>query len=93
MLLLLEGQIVHSPSPKNHYANDICISQDTPIFATGKSEITYLGSYNTTEKTKNEMMSVRWKIFKFHQRIPEADQKEMFPCPKCFLDLVLMGEL
>ena len=66
MLLLLEGQTVHLPSHKNHYANDICINQDTLIFVTGKSEITYLGRYNTTDETENEMISVRWKIFKFH---------------------------
>ena len=93
MLLLLEGQTVHLPSPKIHYANDICISQDTRIFATGKSEITYLGKYNTTDETENEMVSVRWKIFKFHQQIPEADQKEMSPCPKYFSDLALMRAL
>ena len=93
MLLLLEGQTVHLPSSKNHHANDIRISQDTSIFVTGKSEITYLGRYNTTDKTENEMMSVRLKIFKFHQQILEANQKEMSPCPKCFSNLVLMGEL
>ena len=30
--LLLEGQIVHLPSPKNHFSKDVCINQDTPIF-------------------------------------------------------------
>ena len=66
MFLLLEGQTVHLPSPKNHCANDVCISQDNPIFATEKSKITYLGRYNTTDETENEMMPVRWKIFKLH---------------------------
>ena len=36
LLLLLEGQPVHFPAPKNHYAKDICLSKerypkDTPI--------------------------------------------------------------
>ena len=84
MLPLPEGQTVHLPSPKNYYANDICISQDTPTFATGKSEITYLGRYNTIDETENEMMSVRWKIFKFHQQILEADQKRNVPLSKMF---------
>ena len=93
MLLLLEVQTVHLLSPKNHYANDICISQDTPIFETGRSEITYLGRYNTTGETENEMMPVRWKIFKFHRRILEADQKEMSSCPKCFSDLFFIKKI
>ena len=44
LLILLEGQAVHLPSPKNHYSNDICIDKDTPIVATSKGEITYVGN-------------------------------------------------
>jgi hypothetical protein len=36
LLLLLEGQPVHFPTPKNHYKDDIYLTRDTPIFATGK---------------------------------------------------------
>jgi hypothetical protein len=49
LLLLLEGQTVHLPTPKNIYARDICIDRDTPIFATGKAEIKYIGKFNTTD--------------------------------------------
>jgi hypothetical protein len=93
LLLLLEGETVHLPSPKNHYATDITISEKTPIVATSKSVITYIGKYNTTDETENEMMSVRWKVFKFHHRIPQAEQKNVPPCPSCFSKLTLMGEL
>lgn len=93
MLLLLEGQTVHLPSPKNHYSADICIDSDVPIVATGKAEITYVGKYNSTDTTENEMMSVRWKIFRFHRQITQAEQKEVPPCPKCFSMLTLMGEV
>ena len=43
LLLLLEGQTAHFPSPKNHYSNDICINKDTLKEATSKNEIQYLG--------------------------------------------------
>ena len=36
LLLLLEGQPVHLPSPKNHFSSDICISNDIPVFSTSK---------------------------------------------------------
>ena len=85
LLLLLEGQTVHLPSPKNQYANDICIDKNTPIVATGK--------YNSTDEWENEMMSVRWKVFNFHHQIPQAAEKEVPACPSCFSKLTLMGEI
>ena len=36
LLLMLEGQPVHLPALKTHYAKDLIFDQDTPIFATGK---------------------------------------------------------
>ena len=45
MLLLLKGQSVHFPRPKNVYATDLVITLDNtlPIFATGKASIEYIG--------------------------------------------------
>ena len=91
--MLLEGQKVHLPSPKNHYASDICIEHDIPIFATGKSRITYVGRYQTTDEMETEMMSVRWKVFDFKHQIPENEQKDVPPCGKCFSKLVFLGEV
>ena len=36
LLIVLEGQAVHLPSPKDHYSNYICIDKGTPIVATSK---------------------------------------------------------
>ena len=93
LLLLLEGQSVHLPSPKNHYSCDICIDSDTPIVATGKSRITFVGKYNSTDDIENEMMAARWKVFDFFSQIPEENQRDLSPCPHCFSNLILMGEL
>ena len=41
-LLLLEGHTVHLPAPKNHFASDICIDKDTPVFATSKDVIKFI---------------------------------------------------
>jgi len=65
LLLLLEGQTVHLPSPKNHYSSDICIDADTPVFAIGKSRVTYAGRYNTTDEVENEMMALVGRSLSF----------------------------
>ena len=91
VLILLECQAVHLPSPKNHYSNDICIDKDTPIVATSKGEITYVGKYNSLDPIENEMMSIRWKTFKFYRQIVQSDQVDLTPCPKCFAKLVIEG--
>ena len=63
LLLLLEGEIVKLPSPKNHYANDVCINKDIPIFATSKRPIELVGKYQFGNRGENEMVAVQWKIF------------------------------
>ena len=78
-LILLEGQAVHLPSPKNHYSNNICIDKDTPIVATSKGEITYVRKYNSLDPIENEMMSIRWKTFKFYRQIVQSDQVDLTP--------------
>lgn len=93
LLLLLEGQTVHLPSPKNHYSKDITISSDVPVFATAKSCIEYRDRFNATDPLENDMMSVRWKVFQFFHQIPKDKQKDITSCPKCFAKLVLLGEL
>ena len=89
LLLLLEGEPVHFPSPKNHFKNDVCLTKDTPIFATGKSLIRFCGPYNVSDPVEDEMMAARWKVFKFTNQIPQEKQITMYPCPKCFAELVL----
>ena len=93
LLLHLEGQTVHLPSPKNLYAADICISADTPVVATAKSRMEYQGRYNTTDALENDMMAARWKVFDFFHRIPEREQKDVTPCSACFCKLTLLQEL
>lgn len=87
-LLMLEGQIVHLPAPKTHYARDIVFDKDTPIFCTGKQPIIYIKS-GVIDERETEMMAVRWKIFHFNVRIEERNQKEIPKCPKCFASLIL----
>ena len=87
-LLLLEGQLVHLPAPKSHYAKDIAFTGDTPIFATGKNPIVFIKNGALDDK-ETEMMNVRWKIFRFHAQIPQEKQKQLPPCGKCFATLIL----
>ena len=39
LLLMLEGHVVHLPAPKTHFAKDISLTSDTPIFCTGKHRL------------------------------------------------------
>ena len=75
LLLLLEGQTVHLASPENHYASDINISSDAPIFATGKSRIAFRGRGNSTASIEDDMMAARWIVFEFFHQIPVEKQK------------------
>ena len=86
--LLLEGETVNLPAPKNTYAHDVRITTDVAIFATSKCTVEYKGSYNSTDSTETEMMSVRWKTFYFKHRFEEHEQKSVEACAKCFADLV-----
>ncbi len=92
-LLLLKGDVVKLPAPKNHYSADVAIEKDTPVFATSKSIIKYTGNYNSQDQSGFEMMASRWKVFTFSYSIPEDKQKNVVSCPKCFAELVLMGEI
>ena len=74
---------MHLPAPKSHYAKDIVFNQDTPIFATGKNPIVFVKNSVLDDK-ETEMMSVRWKVFRFHSQIPKEEQKDIPPCGKCF---------
>ena len=69
MLLLVEGQVVDLPSPKNH----ICFKTDVPIFATAKLKIVCTGKVNLPNDRETEMMDVRWKFFDFTHQIPEKN--------------------
>lgn len=87
-LLLLEGDTVHLPAPKTHFAQDICLTNDVPIFATSSSEIKYITGKVVSQRESN-MMDVRWNVVKFHHVISESEQKTIPPCKHCFANFVL----
>ena len=88
LLKLLEGDIVHIAAPKTHFAKDLVMDKDTPIFATSVSRVRSYSNGRINE-AETEMMEVRWKIFTFYSQIQQQEIKELQPCPKCFTDLVL----
>lgn len=92
-LLLLEGQTVHIPRPKNQYCTDLLISRDNdlPILATSKSAVEFVGKYNQRDERETDMMSARWREFKFSVQIPRDEIKEIKPCPCCFCTLLIQG--
>lgn len=92
LLLLLEGETVKLPAPKNLFNSDVVISKDIPIFATSKSKIVHCGKFNYSDERETEMMSARWKYIEFSYQIPQSMQKEISPCERCFAELALMGE-
>ena len=91
LLLLLEGETVKLPAPKNHYAKDVIIEGDVPIFATSKERVTWYGPNNKTCELEDKMMDIRWKRFNFQHQFSEEEKKDIKPCPRCFTKLVLTG--
>lgn len=91
MLVLLEGQTLHLPVPKTHFSKDIVFDKDTPIFATSKGPIVFVGKGGYFDEKETEMMSARWKLFSFFYQIPESSQKEIPRCKLCFSELVMLG--
>ena len=69
LLLLLGGETLKLPFPKNLFAEDIIICTDVAIFATIKAPIVYQGPYNKTDPQEDVMMRVRWSTFNFYSSI------------------------
>ena len=90
-LLLLEGQTVHLPRPKNQFISDLVIEKDNilPFFATSKSRIEFVGRFNATDKKETDMMDSRWKNFEFTKQID--DIKDIKECTHCFAVLATRG--
>ena len=78
LLLLLEGQPIHFPAPKTSYAKDILLEKDTPIFATSKAPIAYVGKYNATDERETEMTAARWRVFTFVIKYPNLSRETWF---------------
>ena len=85
---MLEGQLVHLPAPKTHYARDIVFESDTPIFCTTKVPFVFIKN-GVIDERETEMMSVRWRVFNFNYQIPPEEQFEIRPCAKCFGTFIL----
>jgi hypothetical protein len=91
LLLLLEGEPVHFPAPKTHFAEDILFEADTPVFATSKYRLAYITGC-TVDERETEMMSVRWNVFSLTHQISEDEQIDIKPCPRCFACLVCIEQ-
>ena len=89
-LNLLEGQNVHLAAPKTHYARDILITDDAPIFATSIARIMFAGKSANVE-WENAIMEARWRKFQLSVQIPLFEQKTVKSCSRCFCGLVFMG--
>ena len=89
MLRLLEGATVHLHAPMNHFAKDICVVSDVPIFATSIGPIRRKGRNDEGEIT---MIDARWHIIHFHYVIPQTEQKSVAESGSCFAKLMLTGQ-
>ena len=90
LLLLLEGQLVHLPAPKTHFAKDIEFKNDTPIFCTSKRPLVYVKN-GIIEERETEMMAVRWNIYHFNRQFTAEEQIELSPCGPCFARLIMQN--
>lgn len=91
-LLLLEGQKVNLPTPKNHFAKDVQLSSDIPIFATSGEKIVYYNRFNVVDQRETAMMDSRWNYIELTYQFQREEQITIEPCGTCFAKLVLLGE-
>ena len=89
MLRLLEGDKIHVPTPKTHFAEDVILDKDTPIFCTAPCRIRKFSRNGDVNEVESEMMEIRWKTFTFFHQLRPSEAKDVPPCCKCFADLVL----
>ena len=80
-LRLLKSDKVHAPTPKTHFAQDIALEKDTPIFCTARSRICII-SNGMVNEIESEMMDVQWKTFQFLHEMQKKDVIDVPPCPK-----------
>ena len=92
LLLLLEGQPVHLSTPKTHFAKDIVLDSDTPVFCTSKGPILYVKGGSVDDR-ESEMMRVRWRHIEFRHQIEIEKQKCIQPCAYCFSHFLLDGHV
>ena len=88
LLLLLEGGLVHLPAPKTHFAKDLTLVGDTPVFATSKHAPVFIKA-GAIDDVETEMMAVRWRQFILQSQIPLREQQSLPPCGSCFAKFVL----
>lgn len=90
-LNLLEGEPIHIPVPKTHFAQDVLWTKDTPILATSKSK-TRKYERGEIDEIETEMMDSRWKVFLFRHQFSKENIVDLLPCPRCFAELVLSSQ-
>ena len=85
MLLLLEGDKIHAPTPKTHFAEDILLEKDTPTFCTAPSRIRKFSRDGDVNEVESEMMEVRWKTFTFFHQLRPSEARLFSPASSALL--------
>jgi len=90
-LLLLEGDTVNLPRPKNSYPTDLTVdrSNTVPFFSTSIRPFEYVGKGNSKDPGETAMMDTRWQVFTFTKAI--ENPRKVLPCRRCFADLIFKG--
>ena len=90
LLLLFEGGLVHFLAPKTHFARDLILTGDTPVFATSKHALVYI-KVGAIGDVATEMMSVRWRQFILQSQVPLIEQQAIRPCVHCFANFIFLN--
>ena len=93
-LNLLEGALTTLPAPMNSHSKHVIVKKKMPIFATSITEVTYWVNHpeepiTDRHREENRMMESRWKVFRFHHRIPRSEKIVVGDCEFCFAKFVL----
>ena len=67
-------------------------SNSVTFFATEIKPIEFVGAYGQGNEREADMMDNWRKIFEFTHQIPKNESLGIEICPKCFFNLVMLGE-
>ena len=58
---MLEEHVVHVPASKTHFAQDVSIDRERPIFFTGKGPMMFVKN-GQIDDGQSDMVACRWKV-------------------------------
>ncbi|CAE6960478.1 unnamed protein product [Symbiodinium sp. CCMP2592] len=95
LLVLLEGQALEVPLPRNHFAANKVYTGTAGCFATSGNKLRIphceAVKLNVLPAEQDAMMDARWQYFRFDHAFSAADIEKIEACASCYANWVSAG--